>query len=57
MRGKYRALIALALLLVLLPLALLLTVAHWLPGLVGIWLPPGTRIALEESPRITRNSV
>ncbi|WP_312582375.1 YdbH family protein [Atlantibacter hermannii] len=57
MKGKYRALIALALLLILLPLALLLTVAHWLPGLVGIWLPPGTRIALEERPRLTRHAV
>ncbi|WP_312073606.1 YdbH family protein [Atlantibacter sp.] len=57
MKGKYRALAALALLLILLPLALLLSVAYWLPGLAGIWLPPGTRIALEERPRFTRSAI
>lgn len=50
MKGKYKAAIALLLALVLLPLALLLTLTHWVPTLAGIWLPAGTRISLNESP-------
>lgn len=57
MRGKYKAAIALALLLILLPLTLLLTLAQWVPSLAGIWLPAGTRIALDKSPRFTRHAV
>jgi len=53
MKGKYKAAIALLLALVLLPLALLLTLTHWVPTLAGIWLPAGTRISLNESPRLT----
>jgi hypothetical protein len=53
MKGKYKAAIALLLALVL-PLALLLTLTHWVPTLAGIWLPAGTRISLHESPRLTR---
>ena len=54
MKGKYKAAIALLLALMLLPLALLLTLTHWAPTLAGIWLPAGTRISLNESPRLTR---
>lgn len=57
MKGKYKAAIALLLALVLLPLALLLTLTHWVPTLAGIWLPAGTRISLSESPRLTRSSL
>ncbi|XTZ40343.1 YdbH family protein [Salmonella enterica] len=57
MRGKYKAVIALLLLFILLPLTLLLTVAQWVPTLAGIWLPVGTRIAMEESPRFTRHAL
>lgn len=57
MRGKYRAVIALLLLLILLPLTLLLTLAQWMPLLAGIWLPVGTRIAVEARPRLTRHAV
>lgn len=57
MRGKYKAAIALLLLIVLLPLTLLLTLAQWVPTLAGIWLPAGTRIAFEKSPRLTRNAL
>ncbi|WP_142502031.1 YdbH family protein [Klebsiella sp. 2680] len=57
MKGKYKAAIALLLALVLLPLALLLTLTHWVPTLAGIWLPAGTRIAFDESPRLTRSSL
>ncbi len=52
MKGKYKAAIALVLVLVLLPLTLLLTLTHWVPTLAGIWLPVGTRISLQESPRL-----
>ncbi|MEW7315086.1 YdbH family protein [Buttiauxella gaviniae] len=57
MKGKYKAIIALGLILILLPLTLLMTIAHWLPTLAGIWLPQGTRIAMEASPRFTRGAV
>lgn len=57
MRGKYKAAIALLLLFILLPLTLLMTLAQWLPGLVGVWLPAGTRIAIEASPRLTRHAL
>lgn len=53
MKGKVRAIIALLLLLVLLPLTLFLTLAQWVPSLAGIWLPVGTRIAFDDSPRLT----
>ena len=57
MKGKYKAAIALLLLFILLPLTLLLTLAYWVPTLAGIWLPAGTRIVFEESPRFTRHSL
>ena len=57
MKGKYKAIIALVLILILLPLTLLMTIAHWLPTLAGIWLPQGTRIAMEASPRLTRGAI
>ncbi|MEX9254464.1 YdbH family protein [Pseudenterobacter timonensis] len=57
MKGKYKAALALLLLFILLPLTLLLTLAQWVPTLAGIWLPAGTRIAFEESPRLTRHAL
>lgn len=57
MRGKYRAVLALVLLLVLLPLTLVFTVGYWLPTFAGLWLPQGTRIALEQQPRLTRHAL
>ncbi|ELW1647678.1 YdbH family protein [Enterobacter oligotrophicus] len=57
MKGKYKAAIALLLLLILVPLTLLMTLAQWVPTLAGIWLPVGTRIAFEKSPRLTRHSL
>ncbi|TCW07767.1 dicarboxylate transport [Raoultella sp. BIGb0138] len=57
MKGKYKAAIALLLALILLPLALLSTLTHWVPTLAGIWLPAGTRIAFTDSPRLTRSGL
>ena len=57
MKGKVRAIIALLLLLVLLPLTLLLTLAQWVPTLAGIWLPVGTRIAFTDSPRLNTHEL
>jgi hypothetical protein len=57
MKGKYKAIIALVLILILLPLTLLMTIAYWLPTLAGIWLPQGTKIAMEASPRFTRGAI
>jgi hypothetical protein len=34
-----------------------LTLTHWVPTLAGIWLPVGTRISLQESPRLTRSAL
>ncbi|MBJ3816534.1 YdbH family protein [Shimwellia pseudoproteus] len=57
MKGKYSAALALLLLCILLPLTLLLTLGHWLPGLAGIWLPAGTRIAIESRPRVSLHAI
>ena len=57
MKGKYKAAIALLLALILLPLALLSTLTHWVPTLAGIWLPEGTRISLHDSPSLTRSAL
>ena len=57
MLGKYKAALALLLLIILVPLTLLMTLGLWVPTLGGIWLPLGTRIALDESPRITRKGL
>ena len=45
MLGKYKAVLALLLLIILVPLTLLMTLGLWVPTLAGIWLPLGTRIA------------
>lgn len=34
-----------------------MTLAQWVPTLAGIWLPVGTRIAFEESPKLTRHAL
>ena len=57
MKGKYKAVLALLLLLILVPLTLVMTLGLWVPTLVGVWLPVGTRIALDESPRLTRHGL
>lgn len=57
MKGIWKAAFALLLLLILLPLTLLLTFSYWVPTLAGIWLPVGTRIAIEKSPRLSRDSL
>lgn len=57
MKGKYKAVLALLLLIILVPLTLVMTLGLWVPKLAGIWLPVGTRIALDESPRLTRNGL
>ncbi|POP44327.1 YdbH family protein [Superficieibacter electus] len=53
MKGRYKAALALLLLIILLPLALLMTLGWWVPKLAGIWLPEGTRIALERAPELS----
>ncbi|ARJ43601.1 hypothetical protein B1H58_17175 [Pantoea alhagi] len=51
MRWRLSFALASLLALVLLVLALLGSVTYWLPRLAGIWLPVGTSIALDASPR------
>ena len=53
MKGRYKAALALLLLIILLPLALVMTLGWWVPKLAGIWLPAGTRIALEGPPKVS----
>ncbi|WP_312946987.1 YdbH family protein [Superficieibacter sp.] len=57
MKGRYKAALALLLLLILLPLTLLLTLGWWVPKLAGIWLPAGTRVALEEGLSLNRHAL
>ena len=57
MKGKYKAVLALLLLVILVPLTLVMTLGLWVPTLAGIWLPVGTRIALDDSPRFTRHGL
>lgn len=57
MKGKFKAALALLLLIILLPLTLLMTLAQWVPTIAGIWLPAGTRIAFEKSPRLSRHAI
>ncbi|HBB6756485.1 TPA: YdbH family protein [Citrobacter amalonaticus] len=57
MKGKYKAVLALLLLVILVPLTLVMTLGWWVPTLAGIWLPVGTRIALDDSPRFTRHGL
>lgn len=57
MKGKYKVVFALLLLLILTPLMLLMTSVLWLPMLAGIWLPAGTRIVLDENLRLTRHAL
>lgn len=47
----FRRRLAAVLALIVLLLGLLLTITQWLPRLVGIWLPVGTRVELEGAPR------
>ncbi|NRH22703.1 YdbH family protein [Pantoea stewartii] len=51
MPRSFRRRLAAILALILLLLGLLLTLTQWLPRLVGLWLPAGTRVELENSPR------
>lgn len=57
MKGKYKAVLAIALLVILIPLTLVMTLGWWVPTLAGIWLPLGTRIAFDQSPRLTRQGL
>lgn len=53
MKGRYKTALTLLLLIILLPLALLMSLSWWIPKLAGIWLPAGTRIALEATPTLS----
>jgi hypothetical protein len=50
MKGKYKAALALLLLMILLPLTLLMTLAQWVPTLAGVWLPVGHVSPLKPAP-------
>ncbi|MCS3429733.1 YdbH family protein [Klebsiella sp. BIGb0407] len=57
MKGKYKTLVALALVLILIPLSLFFTLTSWLPAVVGWWLPAGSHITLNATPRIHRSAI
>ncbi|WP_194206065.1 YdbH family protein [Superficieibacter sp. 1612_C1] len=57
MKGRYKAALALLLLIILLPLALVMTLGWWVPKLAGIWLPAGTRIALDGPPKLSLHAL
>ena len=54
MKGKYKAIIALLLVLVILPLSLFLSLSSWLPRVAGYWLPPGSSITMDSGIRLER---
>ncbi|QHM71084.1 hypothetical protein C7M51_01366 [Mixta intestinalis] len=57
MRRRVFFALASLLALVLLVLTLLLSVTYWLPRLAGVWLPEGTRIALDTAPRWRQGTI
>lgn len=57
MKGKFSVALALLLVCILIPLGLLFTLGQWLPRVAGIWLPPGTRIAIEARPQFSLHHI
>ncbi|WP_299999851.1 YdbH family protein [uncultured Cedecea sp.] len=57
MKGKYKMLVALLLVLVLLPLSLFFSLTSWLPVVVGLWLPAGSHITLNATPEFHRGAI
>lgn len=57
MKGKYKTITALLLVLILLPLLLFFSLASWLPMVVAFWLPAGSHITLDSGLRIHRNAI
>lgn len=57
MKGRYKAAIALLLVVILLPLSLFFSLTAWLPQVVGFWLPAGSHITLGSSPRLHRDAI
>lgn len=52
MKGKYKTIVALLLVLIILPLTLFFSLTSWLPKVVGLWLPAGSHITIDSTPRI-----
>lgn len=57
MKGKYKTLIALILVLVLLPVSLFVSLTTWLPLVVGWWLPAGSYITLNARPQFHLSAI
>ena len=57
MKGKYKTLVVLLMILVVLPLSLFFSLTSWLPVVVGWWLPAGSHITLNTTPRIQRSAI
>ncbi|KEA50962.1 hypothetical protein DT73_19295 [Mangrovibacter sp. MFB070] len=53
MKGSYKIIITLALLVALLPFVLFASVQVWLPALARLWLPTGMQLVLTAEPKIT----
>lgn len=57
MKGKYKTLVALLMIAVLLPLSLFFSLTSWLPVVVGWWLPAGSYITINATPRVHRSAI
>lgn len=57
MKGKYYAIIAVILIVILLPITLVTSLGYWLPAVAGFWLPAGTHLSLSGIPRLHRNGL
>ena len=57
MKGKYKAIIALLLALIILPLSLLFSSAYWLPRVVGFWLPAGSSVTMDSRLHFERRAI
>jgi len=57
MKGKYKAIVALLLVLIILPFTLFFSLTSWLPMVVGLWLPAGSHITIDSAPRVHRSAI
>ena len=57
MKGSYKIIITLVLLVALLPFVLFMSVQAWLPVLARLWLPAGVQLVLTAKPQITFRQV
>lgn len=57
MKGHYRLIITLILLIFILPFLALISMSRWLPGLVNLWLPASSQLVIPDAVHIDRHGV